>query len=140
MNELKFFEKYCDDFNTQNIETIGDYFSGPVTFFLPDGNSHTFNRRRDLDSNTRQLFEIYNELGFITADFNLLSVIKLADWQNLCQLKWALLDKQSKVLLKFETAYLLSGAPGNYSITAVFVNSEVEALRLAQEKKPNPQV
>lgn len=135
MNELKFFENYCAHFNSQDIQTIGDYFSGPVTFFLPDGNSHTFNRRSELDNNTKKLFEIYNELGFVTADFNLMSVIQLADWQQLCQLKWTLLDKQSKVIFNFETAYLLSGAPENYMITAVFVNSEVEALRLAQQKK-----
>ena len=134
MNELKFFERYCDHFNSQNIKDIGDHFSGPVTFFLPDGNSHTFTRRSELDTNTEKLFEIYNELGFVTADFNLLSVIPLADWQHLCQLRWSLLDKQSKVIFTFETAYLLSGGPENYTITAVFVNNEVEALRLAQQK------
>ena len=134
MNELKFFENYCTHFNNQDIKTIGDYFSGPVTFFLPEGNSHTFKRRSELDNNTKKLFEIYNNLGFVTADFNLLSVIQLADWQQLCQLKWILLGKKSNVILQFETAYLLSGAPENYSITAVFVNNEVEALRLAQQK------
>ena len=101
MNELAFFKKYCSHFSNQDVKSIGDCFSGPVIFFLPDGENYTFASRDDMDSNTEKLFGIYNELGFIKADFNLLAVIKLANAQHLCQLKWTLLDKDLKPIVLF---------------------------------------
>lgn len=128
MNELAFFKNYCSHFSNQDVQAIGDSFSGPVTFFLSDGDNYIFASREEMDSNTQKLLDIYNELGFSKADFNLLAVIKLANAQHLCQLKWTLLDKKSKPIVSFETAYLLSGEPETYSITAVYVNDEMEKL------------
>jgi len=135
MNELAFFEDYCAHFTNQDIQAIGDSFTGPVIFYLPDGNNHTFSSRKEMDENTRKLLSLYNDLGFYKADFNLLSVIKLADSQHLCQLNWILLNKKSKPIISFETAYLLSGKPINYSITAVYVNNELEKLQSVQIAK-----
>ncbi|MCP3674207.1 MAG: hypothetical protein GY829_07015, partial [Gammaproteobacteria bacterium] len=58
--------------------------------------------------------------------------------QHLCQLKWTLLDEKANLIVSFETAYLLSGKPENYSITAVYVNNEMEklqAVRIGMTKK-----
>lgn len=132
MNELAFFEKYCSHFTNKDVKAIGDCFSGPVIFFLPDGDNYTFVNRDDMDSNTEKLLDLYNGLGFIKADFNLLAVIKLSNAQHLCQLKWTLLGKKSKPIISFETAYLLSGVPEKYSITAVYVNNEMEKLKSVQ--------
>ncbi|MCP3675539.1 MAG: hypothetical protein GY829_13870, partial [Gammaproteobacteria bacterium] len=125
MNELAFFEKYCSHFSNQDVKAIGDCFSGPVTFFLSNGDNYTFVNREEMDKNTEKLFDIYNDIGFSKADFNLLAVITLANAQHLCQLKWTLLDEKANLIVSFETAYLLSGKPENYSITAVYVNNEM---------------
>ena len=128
MNELAFFEDYCSHFNNQDLQALGDCFSGPLSIYLPDGDNHMFQSRQEMDENNQRLFDLYNELGFHKADFNLLSIINLAKRQFLCQLRWIFMDKRSKVLTTFETSYLLSGEKGNYSITAVFVKDELEKL------------
>ncbi len=69
MNELAFFEKYCSHFSNQDVKAIGDCFSGPVTFFLSDGDNYTFASREVMDSNTKKLFDIYNDIGFSKAGF-----------------------------------------------------------------------